>query len=86
LSVVKGLVELHQGTMQLKSCPGEGTVVTVRLPVAGPQFVTGEDEYQEFGPELGMVIDMHRHQGERRHDWQNDEIREQKNAQTRKTA
>lgn len=82
LSVVKGLVELHQGTMQLKSCPGEGTVVTVRLPVAGPQFVMGEDEHQE----LGTVIDMHRHQGERRHDWQNDEIREQKNAQTRKTA
>ncbi|MFK0682945.1 HAMP domain-containing sensor histidine kinase [Ochrobactrum sp. BD67] len=90
LSVVKGLVELHQGTMQLKSCPGEGTVVTVRLPVAGPQFVMGEDEHQELGPELGpelgTVIDMHRHQGERRHDWQNDEIREQKNAQTRKTA
>ena len=82
LSVVKGLVELHQGTMQLKSCPGEGTVVTVRLPVAGPQFVMGEDEHQE----LGTVIDMHRHQGERRHDWQNDEIREQKNAQARKTA
>ncbi len=90
LSVVKGLVELHQGTMQLKSCPGEGTVVTIRLPVAGPQFVMGEDEQQELGPELGpelgTVIDMHRHQGERRHDWQNDEIREQKNAQTRKTA
>ncbi|OIS93872.1 ATP-binding protein [Brucella cytisi] len=86
LSVVKGLVELHQGSMQLKSCPGEGTIVTIRLPVAGPQFVMGEDEYQE----LGTVIDMHRHQGERRNDWQNDEdsdeIREQKDAQTRKTA
>lgn len=90
LSVVKGLVELHQGTMQLKSCPGEGTIVTVRLPVSGPQFVMGEDEHQELGPklgqELGTVIDMHRHQGERQHDWQNDEIREQKNAQARKTA
>nr|WP_278514119.1 HAMP domain-containing sensor histidine kinase [Brucella anthropi] len=90
LSVVKGLVELHQGSMQLKSCPGEGTIVTIRLPVAGPQVVMGEDEYQELGPELGMVIDMHRHQGERRRDWQNDEdnsqIREQKDAQTRKTA
>lgn len=90
LSVVKGLVELHQGSMQLKSCPGEGTIVTIRLPVAGPQVVMGEDEYQELGPELGMVIDMHRHQGERRNDWQNDEdnsqIREQKDAQTRKTA
>ncbi|RRY06251.1 ATP-binding protein [Brucella anthropi] len=90
LSVVKGLVELHQGSMQLKSCPGEGTIVTIRLPVVGPQVVMGEDEYQELGPELGMVIDMHRHQGERRNDWQNDEdnsqIREQKDAQTRKTA
>ncbi|MHC5230915.1 sensor histidine kinase [Brucella sp. LJL56] len=86
LSVVKGLVELHQGTMLLKSCPGEGTIVTIRLPVAGPQFVMGEDEYQELGPELGTVIDIHRHQGERLNDWQNDEIREQKNAQTRKTA
>ena len=90
LSVVKGLVELHQGSMQLKSCPGEGTIVTIRLPVAGPQVVMGEDEYQELGPELGMVIDMHRPQGERRNDWQNDEdnsqIREQKDAQTRKTA
>ncbi|GAA5657646.1 sensor histidine kinase RcsC [Brucella sp. NBRC 13694] len=90
LSVVKGLVELHQGSMQLKSCPGEGTIVTIRLPVAGPQVVMGEDEYQELGPELGIVIDMHRHQGERRNDWQNDEdnsqIREQKDAQTRKTA
>lgn len=82
LSVVKGLVELHQGSMQLKSCPGEGTIVTVRLPAAGPQLVKGENEQQE----LGTVIDMHRHQGERRHDWQNDEVREQKNAQARKTA
>ncbi|MGB3349875.1 MAG: HAMP domain-containing sensor histidine kinase [Brucella anthropi] len=86
LSVAKGLVELHQGSMQLKSCPGEGTIVTIRLPVAGPQVVMGEDEYQE----LGTVIDMHRNQGERRNDWQNDEdnsqIREQKDAQTRKTA
>ncbi len=80
--------------MQLKSCPGEGTIVTIRLPVAGPQFVMGEDDNQELGPELGpelgTVIDMYRHQGERRNDWQNDEdnsqIREQKNAQTRKTA
>ncbi len=76
--------------MQIRSCPGEGTVVTIRLPVAGPQYVMGDDEHHE----LGTVIDMHRHQGERRNDWQNDEgdgeirdeIREQKNAQTRKTA
>ncbi|MGU3399817.1 ATP-binding protein [Brucellaceae bacterium D45D] len=84
LSVVKGLVELHQGTMVLKSCPGEGTVVTIRMPVAGPQFIVGEDEESE----LGTVIDMHRHQGERRNDWQNKEERKQgqSDAETRKTA
>ncbi|MBJ6132027.1 HAMP domain-containing histidine kinase [Ochrobactrum sp. Q0168] len=90
LSVVKGLVELHQGSMNIKSCPGEGTVVTVRLPVAGPHYLAGDDEQQE----LGTVIDMHRHQGERRNDWQNDEDREQNperiadplRTQTRKTA
>ncbi|MBC2884723.1 HAMP domain-containing histidine kinase [Ochrobactrum sp. CM-21-5] len=82
LSVVKGLVELHQGSMKLKSCPGEGTVVTVRLPIAGPQYLMGEDEQQE----LGTVIDIHRHQGERHNDWQKDETGEKSHAQIRKTA
>lgn len=36
LSLVKGLVELHEGSMMIESAPGEGTVVTVSLPVAGP--------------------------------------------------
>lgn len=85
LLVVKGLVELHQGSMQLKSRPGEGTVVMIRLPLAGPQYRAGEEQQ-----ELGTVIDMYRHQGERRNDWQKDEIRdqspEQPHAQTRKTA
>lgn len=91
LSVVKGLVELHQGSMQIKSCVGEGTVVTVHLPVAGPQKLLepgalGEEDQQQ----LGTVIDMHRHQGERNNDWQKDENREQSperiDAQARKTA
>jgi cell cycle sensor histidine kinase DivJ len=36
LSIVKGLVELHGGTLAVASAPGEGTTVTVTLPVDGP--------------------------------------------------
>lgn len=36
LSLVKGLVALHEGSMTIESAPGEGTVVTISLPVAGP--------------------------------------------------
>ncbi len=91
LSVVKGLVELHQGSIQIKSCVGEGTVVTVHLPVAGPQKLLELDSLgEEDQQQLGTVIDMNRHQGERNNDWQKDENREQSperiDAQARKTA
>ena len=33
LSLVRALSELHEGTMTVQSAPGEGTTVTVRLPV-----------------------------------------------------
>ncbi|WP_333610590.1 HAMP domain-containing sensor histidine kinase [Brevundimonas bullata] len=33
LSLVRALAELHQGAMAIESTPGEGTAVTVRLPV-----------------------------------------------------
>ena len=33
LSLVKGLVALHEGTMSIESAPGEGTTVTISLPV-----------------------------------------------------
>jgi cell cycle sensor histidine kinase DivJ len=36
LSLVKGLVTLHEGTMSIESALGEGTTVTITLPVAGP--------------------------------------------------
>ena len=39
LSVVRGLVSLHHGTMTIESAPGEGTTVAVSLPVDGPEAV-----------------------------------------------
>ncbi|MGD9913850.1 MAG: sensor histidine kinase [Rhizobiaceae bacterium] len=36
LAVVKGLVALHKGTLTIESTEGEGTVVTISLPVDGP--------------------------------------------------
>ncbi|RWD89989.1 HAMP domain-containing sensor histidine kinase [Mesorhizobium sp.] len=41
LSLVKGLVALHEGTMSIESAPGEGTTVTISLPVSGPKRRTG---------------------------------------------
>ncbi|MBE1203060.1 PAS domain-containing sensor histidine kinase [Aminobacter carboxidus] len=38
LSLVKGLVSLHDGTMSIESAPGEGTTVTISLPVEGPTY------------------------------------------------
>jgi cell cycle sensor histidine kinase DivJ len=37
LSLVKGLVALHDGTMAIESAPGEGTKVSISLPVEGPR-------------------------------------------------
>jgi two-component system, cell cycle sensor histidine kinase DivJ len=36
LSLVRGLVELHQGGFSIESETGKGTVVTIRLPLKGP--------------------------------------------------
>ena len=38
LSLVKGLVALHDGTMSIESAPGQGTTVTISLPIEGPAF------------------------------------------------
>ena len=45
LSLVKGLVAIHDGTMAIQSAPGEGTTVTISLPVEGPKNrpETGKD-------------------------------------------
>ena len=36
LSLVKGLVKLHRGTMTIESAPESGTTVSISLPVDGP--------------------------------------------------
>lgn len=43
LSIVKSLVELHHGTVTLSSREGQGTTVTIRLPIKQPQK-TGQDQ------------------------------------------
>jgi cell cycle sensor histidine kinase DivJ len=42
LSLVKGLVALHDGTMSIESMPGEGTTVTISFPVNGPKERSAE--------------------------------------------
>jgi cell cycle sensor histidine kinase DivJ len=42
LSIVKGLVDLHQGTLSAISTPGEGTTMTVLLPINGPAIKVEE--------------------------------------------
>lgn len=42
LSIVKGLVDLHDGTLRAISNPGEGTTITVLLPLNGPETKKAE--------------------------------------------
>lgn len=47
LSVVKGLVGLHGGTVRIESERGQGTTVTLTLPILGPmpRQVAGDEEF-----------------------------------------
>ena len=40
LSMVRNFIQLHGGTVDVKSPPGRGTTIICRLPAAGP---AGED-------------------------------------------
>lgn len=58
LALTKGLVALHRGTFSLASRPGEGTVVTITLPLGGPDAAGDEEmmaETVEFPPRLKTV-------------------------------
>lgn len=50
LSLVKGLVALHEGTMSIESALGEGTTVTVTLPIDGPTDVPVGDHGGDVVP------------------------------------
>ncbi|MCO5730956.1 HAMP domain-containing sensor histidine kinase [Rhizobium sp. SSA_523] len=61
LSLVKGLVSLHGGQFAIESRLGEGTVVTVTLPLEGPQsssIACEEDGAVEFPPRLRKTQDV----------------------------
>ena len=48
LSVVRGLVALHDGDLRIASKLGRGTTITVRLPISGPApRLPAEEESQE---------------------------------------
>ena len=51
LALTKGLVELHEGELHASSSPGEGTVMTVLLPINGPETKVEE---------TGSVTPLHR--------------------------
>ena len=46
LSLVRSFVELHGGSVTIQSKLGEGTHVTCRFPVNGPQFVKNHSSHQ----------------------------------------
>ena len=44
LNLVKMLVGMHQGTLSVESIKGQGSIFTIRLPIAGPQQFNQTDE------------------------------------------
>mgnify|MGYP000182776954 CR=1 FL=1 len=45
LSLVKGIIEAHGGTVSVRSQPGKGAECVLRLPVAPPEY---QDEFTHF--------------------------------------
>jgi len=67
LSIVKGLVDLHDGQLHVTSAPGQGTTVTVLLPINGPAIKLEE---------TASVTPLHREPApQQMPQWQEDEKR-----------
>ncbi|MFC3075826.1 sensor histidine kinase [Shinella pollutisoli] len=65
LSLVKGLVALHGGSFSIRSRPGEGTVIAVRVPADG-SGIAGEADMPaaamvDFPPKLTAADDRNGH-------------------------
>ena len=57
LSLVKGLVKLHGGSMSIESAPGLGTTVTIGLPAATPAECGAQgDPDRETGERHGIAL------------------------------
>jgi cell cycle sensor histidine kinase DivJ len=62
LSLVKGLVALHGGIFAISSNPGEGTAITILIPLDGSGAVIADDQFDknktvEFPPRLRHVVE-----------------------------
>lgn len=63
LSLVKGLVALHGGSLVIESRPGEGTVITIRVPADGSGAAHDGDTHRttastvDFPPRLAAPVE-----------------------------
>jgi PAS domain S-box-containing protein len=44
LHLIKFLVEMHDGSIEVESCKGEGSTFTIRLPIAGPKILVSDSK------------------------------------------
>ncbi|WP_184356988.1 ATP-binding protein [Rhizobium sp. BK602] len=63
LSLVKGLVALHGGSFAIASAPGEGTMITILIPLDGSGVVTAQQPVDasrtvDFPPRLKHNLEM----------------------------
>ncbi|CDZ49665.1 PAS-domain containing protein [Neorhizobium galegae] len=56
LNLVKQVVELHNGEIHVDSVKGEGTVFTVKLPIAAPEQI--EKDARTLADQIGLPIEV----------------------------